>query len=307
MAIRSELELRAAAVGIDPSTIHNDSVLEQRVSYNEQNAQAATGTLASGTLTASGNAANTDTMTIGSQTYTIVTGLTEAKASATLTAAGNAVDGETLSVGARVYVFKDTLSNPVISNEIKIGVSAAVTLDNVKDAINDSGTPGTEYSVGTLVHEEVEATTNTDTTQLFVALRVGTYANKIESGTDGADLSFAAGKFAGGVNPVKNQIVRGGSAAVTLDNIKDAVNAEEASRGVTFSTSTHAHPQVTATTNTDTTQLFVARDKRWGNLIGTTETLTTMSFGAATLASGVPAVVTPPAKSVASVAPGQNV
>lgn len=31
MAIRTELELRAAAVGVDPTAIHNDSVLEHTV------------------------------------------------------------------------------------------------------------------------------------------------------------------------------------------------------------------------------------------------------------------------------------
>lgn len=182
MAIRSELELRAAAVGIDPSTIHNDSVLEQRVLYNEKNADAASGTKADGTLTSTGT---------------------------------NVSDGDTVTIGEVVYTFKTT---PAAAYDVKIGADAATSLDNLKAAINASGTPGTEYFAGT-----------------------------------------------------------------------------------------HAHAEVTATTNTNTTQVVEARDERWGNGVATTESATTLSWGSATLTGGVAAVVTPPADAVASVSGEQNV
>lgn len=89
--------------------------------------------------------------------------------SGTLTSdATNPDDGGTLTLGDIVYTFKTNLStNPVVPNEIKIGASAAATLDNVKLAVN-GGTNAGEYSTATQQNPLVDATTNTNTTQLFV-------------------------------------------------------------------------------------------------------------------------------------------
>lgn len=88
---------------------------------------------------------------------------------------------------------------------------------------------------------------------------------------------------------VKNEILIGASAAASLDNFKSAVNAS-AGEGSTYGTGTVAHPQVTATTNTDTTQVVEARDiGTAGNSIATTETCANAAWGAATLASGAAA------------------
>lgn len=54
MASRNELNMRAAAVGLDPSTIANDSKLEGKVIYLEKNSSTVTGTAPTGTITASG-------------------------------------------------------------------------------------------------------------------------------------------------------------------------------------------------------------------------------------------------------------
>src|SRR3989442_171660 len=63
-----------------------------------------------------------------------------------------------------------------------------------------------------------------------------------------------------------------GSAAVTLDNFKTAVN-RSGTDGTQYGTGTAAHPDVTATTNTDTTQAIQAKQAgSVGNSISTTET-----------------------------------
>lgn len=81
------------------------------------------------------------------------------------------------------------------------------------------------------------------------------------------------------------QVLIGVSAAVALDNLKSAINAD-GTVGV-YTSGTYAHPDVTATTNTNTTQLVVARlAGTAGNSVATTETSTHLSWGAATLASG---------------------
>lgn len=88
------------------------------------------------------------------------------------------------------------------------------------------------------------------------------------------------------------EVLIGASAAAALDNLKSAVNGT-AGAGTTYGTGTVAHPTVAAVTNTNTTQLFVARTGGTaGNSIATTETSAHLSFGATTLASGASAGAT---------------
>jgi hypothetical protein len=72
--------------------------------------------------------------------------------------------------------------------------------------------------------------------------------------------------------------------------LKSAINATTGA-GTAYSTGTPAHPQVTATTNTDTTQVVQAIDYTVTNAdVATTnpiDTGTHLSWGATTLASGV--------------------
>lgn len=74
--------------------------------------------------------------------------------------------GDTVRLGKVTYTFVSTVVNAT-PNQVLIGVSAAVTLDNLKLAVN-AGTNTGEYSSSTLQNADVDATTNTDTTQLFV-------------------------------------------------------------------------------------------------------------------------------------------
>jgi len=81
-------------------------------------------------------------------------------------------------------------------------------------------------------------------------------------------------------------VLIGASAAAALDNLKSAINGT-AGEGSTYGTGTVAHPTVTATTNTDTTQVVEAITAGGaGNLIATTENGTHTSWGAATLLTG---------------------
>lgn len=112
--------------------------------------------------------------------------------------ATNPDTGGTFSLGDIVYTFRTTLSSPTVPNEIKIGVDAATTLDNVKAAVNASGTAGTEYSVGTLQNPLVDATTNTNTTQLFVIRSSNTSKREIRFEENSTHLSCNGnGKFVG--------------------------------------------------------------------------------------------------------------
>ena len=138
MAQRNELATRAAAVGLDHTTIPNDSKLEQKVLFLEKNSPTVSGTAATTTLTSSGVALNTETLTIGTV----------------------------------VYTFKTALTASTTANEVLIGAAATNTLDNLKDAINATSavtTPGVGYGSLTVRHPLVTAGAKSATTLVITA------------------------------------------------------------------------------------------------------------------------------------------
>lgn len=263
-----------------------------------------------------------------------------AKATSTLTTSGivyatfatntltsdatNVTDGDTVVIGAITYRFKNTLA---LAYDVKIGASAAATLDNLKAAINASGTPGTEYFAGTVAHTLVIATTNTDTTQKIESRTYGTDNNTLATTATSAHLSWADTTLGGGTGAsdpgvatttatfvidgttyyftnqlsetllgasaaVANEILWVTSDAVALDNMKLAINGS-GTEGTNYSTGTNAHPTVTATTNTNTTQIIEAKVfGTLGNAITTTETMTTTAWTGTTLSGGTDAART---------------
>lgn len=143
MASRNELNMRAAAVGLDPSTIANDSKLEQKVLYLEKNSSTVTGTAPTGTITAS----------------------------------GVAVAGETITIGGVTYTWRASITAASPANEIKIGAAATNSLDNLKDAINGTsavGAPGSEYSQATVRHPHVTAGAKNATTLVVASPNTNT-------------------------------------------------------------------------------------------------------------------------------------
>lgn len=128
----------------------------------------------------------------------LLAGAAGVKASGTLTSTGVApADGAVVSIGGKAYTYKTTLTAPAVEAEVLIGVSAAVALDNLKDAVNRTGTPGTQYNAAA-AHPTIEATTNTDTTQLFVARAAGTAGNALATTETSSVLSFGGATLSGG-------------------------------------------------------------------------------------------------------------
>lgn len=290
MPSRNELVIRGNAVGLTASSYPNDSKFEQKILYLEKNGTTYTETLGTGTLTSDAtNNSDGETVTVGNRTYTWKTTLSEVKATSDLTSDATAfADGETVNINGLQYTFKTTLSSPAQAFEVLVGVSAAVSLDNLKIAINATGgTEGTEYSVGTYAHPLVTATTNTNTVQTIAARQFGTAPNAYTTGETCAHAAWTGTTLSGGVANVLDEVLIGVDAATSLDNLKLAIN-NSATEGTQYSTGTKAHQQVTATTNTDTTQVVQARNSAFDNAsIATTEAGAHTSWGASTLASGV--------------------
>lgn len=231
-------------------------------------------------------------------------------------------DGDTVTIGSVVYRFKTT---PIAAYDVAIGASAAIALDNLKLAINASGVgDGTDYFAGTLIHPDVTATTNTDTTQKVVSKVIGTANNTKATTETSTHLSWADTTLGGGTGTSEpgvatasstfsingtpyyftNQLsetVNGASGAVAneilwvtndataLDNMKLAINGS-GTEGTNYSTGTNANPDVIATTNGNTTQVIESRlPGTVGNSITTTETMTTTAWTGTTLSGGTEA------------------
>src|SRR5688500_3286635 len=67
---------------------------------------------------------------------------------------GNAADTETITIGATVYRFVVVLAAPY---DVLIGASASITINNLIAAINAGAGEGTVYGTGTAVHPDVTA------------------------------------------------------------------------------------------------------------------------------------------------------
>lgn len=242
--------------------------------------------------------------------------------------AGVTTGAATVTIGTTVYTIVDALSETygadAIAYQVLKGASEATMLDNLKLAINGTGTAGTQYSTGTVAHPDVIATTNTDTAQTIRSRSIGTAAqttviNAIATtetlaNTTWADTTLGGGTGASnpavttdaatftigditytavidlaetlGLTAVPYQVLWVTNEATFLDNIKLAVNASGLG-GTQYSTGTLEHPQVYATTNADTTQVFLSKTTgTGGNSIATTDTLGNYAFTSTVMASG---------------------
>lgn len=307
MSSRNELAIRASAVGFDPTTIPNDSKLEQKILYLEKRGATITGTAPTTTLTSSGTAGDAETFTLGSIVYTLKSTLTGVIASGTLTSTGTIPnDGDVVYIGNYAYVFKTTLdtgsalytalSGSDYRYEVLINGSAANALTNLKKAINASGVNTTDY-VGLsapAVNPIFQATTLTATTLLVTRFVAGTDLSLGRTvvtavSASATTLSWGAGALTGGVNPVANQILIGAAATNTLDNIKDALNGTVVSgnRDVTYSSNTVRNPDVTAGAKAATTLVIASTDTNVNSAYVTTETMANFAFTGGTMSAGV--------------------
>lgn len=228
-----------------------------------------------------------------------------------------------VTIGTIVYTVVDALSETygatAVPYQVLKGASEATMLDNLKLAINGTGTAGTQYSTGTVAHSQVVATTNTDTVQTIRGRVPGTTLNAVATTENMANTAFADTTLGGGTGnsdagiattaaqfvingrtytavielsetlgaaAVADQVLWVTSEAVFLDNIKKAINASGIA-GTDYSTGTVINADVVATTNTNTTQVIVSKKiGTIGNAITTTENMANYAWTGTTLASG---------------------
>jgi hypothetical protein len=125
-------------------------------------------------------------------------------ASDVLTAAGVFTNAQTVVVGGKTYTTQTALTN--VDGNVLIGASAAATLQNLFDAINLTGTPGTQYAAAMTANDHVIATAVTATT-LTVKSRVpGKIGNLIAATETQTNASWASALLTGGTGSMADVI-----------------------------------------------------------------------------------------------------
>lgn len=114
----------------------------------------------------------------------------------TLTSSGVFVDTQTVVVGGKTYTTQTSLTN--VDGNVLIGANAAATLQNLYDAINLTGTAGTQYATAMTLNGGVTATAVTATTLVVKAKVPGSIGNAIPSTETQTNAAWGAATLASG-------------------------------------------------------------------------------------------------------------
>ena len=113
-----------------------------------------------------------------------------------LTLTANPTASETVTLGSITYTFVASVS---VANDVAIGADTEETLSNLIAAVNAGAGAGTAYGTGTTANTAVFAATLPDPQALFTAVTIGTAGNSVVSTETLTNGSFKEGAtFAGG-------------------------------------------------------------------------------------------------------------
>jgi hypothetical protein len=140
-------------------------------------------------------------------------GTTYSVAGSTLTCTANAADGDTLTIGSKVYTFQTVLTN--VDGNVLIGLAATNTLDNLIDAINLGAGGGTDYAAATTLNADVTAAAGAADTVTFLAKVAGVAGNLVATATDATDWAFT-GAFLAGATLLNTDVTAAAGASDTM-------------------------------------------------------------------------------------------
>ena len=116
-----------------------------------------------------------------------------ARGTLTVTGGGNQIANDyVVLVDEKEYTFKTVLTPA--EGEVLIGANDTAALLNLKNAINHTGTPGTDYSCAA-AHPTVEGISSDATTLIVAARTKGVAGNNIDVGVTGAEISWDDAKL----------------------------------------------------------------------------------------------------------------
>jgi hypothetical protein len=160
-------------------------------------------------------------ITHGESTYQVSPSqLTAVAATGTLTATGNFSNGDTVTTGTKTYTFQTTLTN--VNGNVLIGASASDSLDNLITAINLGAGSGTLYAAATTANGFVSAAAGAGDTMNVTALVAGSAANTTATTETSATASWGGSTLSGGAEDTVDYNPTGLSAATTLRLSTDA-------------------------------------------------------------------------------------
>lgn len=119
-----------------------------------------------------------------------------------LDSTGDFADGEEIFIDPITYTIRTALSVGPIAYEVLQGADASETFANLLLAIDNSGTPGVEYSVGTVAHPTVGGgASSTGPNYIYLEARTaGLAGNAITTTTTAANAAWELGTFQGGLD-----------------------------------------------------------------------------------------------------------
>lgn len=120
------------------------------------------------------------------------------KAVGTLTLAGNAANTETVVLGTKTYTFQTVLTN--VDGNVLIGANASASIDNLVAAITLGTGAGTLYAAATTANSLATATQGAGDTMTATALLSGLAGNSIASTETMGSGSWGAAALAGAVD-----------------------------------------------------------------------------------------------------------
>jgi len=111
---------------------------------------------------------------------------------------------ETVTIGTTTYTFVAALSSPVVANEVLIGADAAATASNLLDAIRASLNAGVTFGTGTVANRDTDAEIAVAGTVALDATAAGVGGNftTLSGSPTNVTLTAFAGGADGGSQPL---------------------------------------------------------------------------------------------------------
>ena len=181
-----------------------------------------------------------EVLTIGGNFMSAIGGGAAVKATGTLTLTGNAGNTETVVIDGKTYTFQTSLTNT--NGNVFIGGNASASLDNLIAAINLQVGAGTEYAAATTIHSTVTALASAGDTMIVTAKTAGIAGSSLTTTEGLGSGSWGGDTMSGGLstsqtiilgpsnrfvvtNPIDEYAVTDGSQdSISIDPGADTIN-----------------------------------------------------------------------------------
>lgn len=111
------------------------------------------------------------------------------KASNTLTSTAQMNNNDTVTIGSKTYTFQTTLTD--VDGNVQIGATQALSMENLRRAINLDGVAGTNYATSMTANALGTTATDTGTTVVVTAIEAGSHKNSAATTETSSVASWA--------------------------------------------------------------------------------------------------------------------